>query len=314
MEYRAVGRSGLKISALSLGSWLTIGERVNLSATRELVDTALSQGVNFIDTAETYSDGGAELFLGEALNRIPRKNYVLSTKLFWGGSGPNDLGHSFKRLHEGLSQSLRRLQTDYVDLLYCHRHDPTTPIEETVRGMDILMKQGKILYWGTSEWDYQQIAEAISIAEAMGVALPIVEQPEYNLFHRRRVEVEYDPLYPQIGLTTWSPLAGGILSGKYGKGTPQGTRLEFESYYRPENYEERAKSAEKMRPIAEELGVTMAQLAIGWCLTNPHVSSVLLGASSKKQLIENLGALEAKDKLCKNEALLSRLKALPSPW
>lgn len=299
MEYRTLGKSGIKLSELSFGSWLTLGEKTDLAATKELCRFALDHGINFFDNAEVYAEGASELLMGEAIRDFKREDLIVSTKIFFGGSGPNEMGHSWKRLMEGTKNSLRRMQLDYVDLLYCHRRDSDTSIAETVYAMDVIIRQGLAFYWGTSEWEADDIAEAYQFAEAHNLIPPSVEQPEYNLFHRQKVEKDFAPLYEKYGLgtTVWSPTASGVLTGKYKEGIPKGSRLDLNPQFVPDNFEERVEKAKQLEKVAGDLGCSLAQLSIAWCLKNKHVSTVLIGASNKDQLIENLKAAEFKDKL-----------------
>lgn len=293
MEYRKLGKSGLQLSALSLGSWLTFGNALDLKGVKESIALALDHGINFFDNAEIYGNGSAELLMGEALRSYPREDLVISTKIFWGGEGPNQTGLNWKHMVEGTKNSLRRLQLEYVDLLFCHRPDPETPIEETLRAIQTLIDQGLVFYWGTSEWDAKDIAEAYTLAHALHLTPPTMEQPEYNLYARSRVEEEYSLLYRKYGLgtTTWSPLASGILTGKYNDGIPEGTRFHKERWLRESLTKEKIEQAKKFAHLAKNMGCTSAQLAIAWCLKNPSVSSVILGISNPQQLTENLKAL-----------------------
>jgi len=317
MDYRRLGRSGLKLSALSYGAWVTFGSQVDEGLALECMRTAYDAGVNFFDNAEAYGGGKAEEVMGAALKRSGwrRESYVVSTKIFWGGKGPNDRGLSHKHVIEGTHAALRRLQLDYVDLCFCHRPDPETPIEETVRAMDILVKQGKVFYWGTSEWSAADIDAAHKIARENHLTPPVMEQPEYNLFARERVEVEYAPLYRDFGMgtTTWSPLASGILSGKYNDGIPKGSRLDLPhmAWLREKVLDGNViAKVRALAPIAEEVGATMAQLAIAWCLKHPNVSTVITGASRPEQVTENLKALEIVPRL--TDDLLARMGSLSS--
>ncbi|MFN3691867.1 MAG: aldo/keto reductase [Fervidobacterium sp.] len=305
MEYRKVGKWGLKISELSLGTWLTFGNQLDLNTTKQIVRYAVKNGINFIDTAEAYANGIAESMLGMILKEYRREDLVISTKIFWGGDGPNQKGLSRKHLLEGTWNSLKRLQLDYVDLIYCHRPDPEVPMEEVVWTMDQIVRSGLAFYWGTSEWSAQEIESAWTIAKDLNCIPPVVEQPQYNLIFKKRVEEEYAPLYEKygIGTTIWSPLASGVLSGKYLEGIPQGSRLDRWPWLR-QTMEERGIFEEqttaklkRMKEIADGLGVTMSQLAIAWCLKNSHVSSVILGVSSLAQLEENIKASEVKNKI-----------------
>jgi voltage-dependent potassium channel beta subunit len=301
MQYNRMGRSGLRLSELSFGSWITFGRQTDLASTRAIMRRAFDAGVNFFDNAEGYAAGAAESLMGEVLKDFRRSDVVVSTKIFHGGSGPNDSGLSCKHLIEGTHASLERLRLDHVDILFCHRPDPNTPIEETVRAMDVLLRQGKTFYWGTSEWSAEQIADAIRISRECNVAAPAVEQPQYSLLWRHRVEREYEPLYERHGLgtTTWSPLASGLLTGKYDSGIPKGSRLDLIDWLRASRTEASLARARAVAKVAAQLGCSAAQLSIAWCLKNPRVSSVILGVSRKEQLEENLGALAIKERLDK---------------
>jgi voltage-dependent potassium channel beta subunit len=303
MEYRFLGSSGLKISALSFGAWVTFGDQVDEDTAAACMQAAYEAGVNFFDNAEAYAGGRAEIMMGNILKKMgwPRSGLVISTKIYWGGSGPNDRGLSRKHIIEGTDAALSRLQMDYVDLIFCHRPDLDTPIEETVRAMSHLVDQGKAFYWGTSEWSRDQIRAAYDIARREHLVPPTMEQPQYNMFHRDRVEKEYLPLYAELGLgtTVWSPLASGLLTGKYNRGIPQDSRAALSGYQwirqrfeSPEGRDQTEKVRQLM-DVADKLGVSVAQLAIAWCLKNPHVSSVITGASRPEQVKENMQALEA---------------------
>lgn len=302
MEYRYLGRSGLKLSAISFGAWVTFGEQFGEDMAYEIMKAAFDAGVNFFDNAEGYAAGRAETIMGNVIKRAgwKRSDLVISTKIFWGGDGPNDRGLSHKHIIEGMNASLKRLQMDYVDLVFCHRPDIHTPVEETVRAMTILINQGKAFYWGTSEWSAAQIMAAYAVARREHLIPPLMEQPQYNMFHRERVEREYAPLYREIGLgtTIFSPLAAGILTGKYNDGIPEGSRMSLEGYEwlrrRLESDEGKQMIAKtrELSGVAQELGCTMAQLALAWCLKNPNVSTVITGASRPQQVTENLKALD----------------------
>jgi len=306
MEYRRLGSSGLKVSALSFGSWVTFGKQVDVDLAAEEMKVALDHGVNFFDNAEAYEHGQSEIVMGKAIRKLglPRNSYVVSTKIFWGGSGPNDTGLSRKHIVEGMKGALERLQLEYVDLVFCHRPDYETPIEETVRAMSHVVDRGWALYWGTSEWSAEQIRQAYEIALRLGLTPPTMEQPEYNMFHRERVEIEYAPLYRDFGLgtTIWSPLASGVLTGKYGKGIKDG-RLTLPGYewlreiYESEEGRRRIETVENLRPLAGDLGASLAQLALAWALRNPDVSTVITGASKAEQVKENMKALDLVEKL-----------------
>jgi voltage-dependent potassium channel beta subunit len=307
MEYRYLGKSGLQISALSLGAWVTMGGQIDERISSECMLAAYEAGVNFFDNAESYAHGNAETVMGNVIKKAGwnRSNLVISTKLFWGGRKPNQTGLSRKHIIEGAKASLGRLQMDYVDLIFCHRPDIYTPIEETVRAMNYLINQGLAFYWGTSQWTAAQITEAYAVARRYDLIPPTMEQPEYNMFARKRVEREYMHLFEEfgIGTTIWSPLASGLLTGKYNNGIPKDTRISLKGYewlHKDFESDEAKHNIEKVRqlmPIASELGITVAQMAIAWVLKNPHVSSVITGASKPEQVIENMNALEAAGKL-----------------
>jgi len=309
MEYRRLGNSGLKVSVLSLGSWVTYANQVDVASAVEMLAAAMDAGVNFFDNAEVYADGQSETVMGEAFRKLgwPRLNYVVSTKFFWGldreGEAINRKNTlNRKYLMQAMDGSLKRFGLDHIDLIFCHRPDPHTPIEETVRAMSDLITQGKALYWGTSEWSADEIRAAWSIAERHHLHKPVMEQPQYHLFHRRRVEQEYARLYEDIGLglTTWSPLASGLLTGKYLDGVPadsRGALKGMEWLQKGLLDPERNEAVARLKVIADELDATLAQLAIAWVARNPHVSTVILGASRMSQLRDNLGALPVVEKL-----------------
>lgn len=309
MQYRRLGRSGLRVSALSLGSWVTYHNQVDGGSAAEMLAAAYAAGVNFFDNAEVYAQGRSEEIMGQAFKQLgwPRLNYIVSSKYFWGLDRQGDAVNrkdtlNRKYLMQAVEGSLKRLQLDHIDLIYCHRGDPATPIEETVRAMSDLINQGKALYWGTSEWAAGDIRAAWDIADRHGWHKPVMEQPQYHLFHRKRVETEYARLYDDIGLglTTWSPLASGLLTGKYGGGIPAGSRGSLESMaFLRDGLANPAKNAAvvQLLPIAAELGASPAQLAIAWAAKNPRVSTVITGASRVGQLQDNLGALAVLDKL-----------------
>lgn len=323
MQYRRLGRSGLRVSALSLGSWITYHNQVDVDAAVEMMATAYDAGVNFFDNAEVYAGGQSEVVMGQALRRLawPRLNYVVSSKYFWGldrqGEAVNRKDTlNRKYLMQAVDASLQRFGLDFIDLIYCHRPDPNTPIEETARAMNDLIVQGKALYWGTSEWSAADIRAAWELAERHGWHKPVVEQPQYHLFHRRRVEQEYARLYEDtgLGLTTWSPLASGLLTGKYRSGAPAGSRGAMDNMaFLRDGLLDPAKNAAvaQLEPIAAELGGTLAQLAIAWVAHNPRVSSVITGASRVEQLQANLGALALVERL--TPEVLARIDAVTAP-
>ncbi len=292
---------------------MTYGGQVSEEVALKCMSAAYDAGVNFFDNAEAYANGNAETVMGNVIKKLGwrRENIVVSSKVFWGGEGPNDRGLSRKHIFEACRNSLKRLQLDYLDLFFCHRPDPNTPIEETVRGMDDLIHQGKILYWGTSEWDAADIMRAHALAREYDLTPPQMEQPQYNMLHRERVEKEYLPLYREIGLgtTIWSPLASGLLSGKYNKGIPVGSRATLHGYEWLREQVITARNIEKvnrLEPVAKELGSTMAQMALAWCLKNPNVSTVMTGASRPEQVVENMNALEVVSKL--NSDVMERIE------
>lgn len=299
MHYNKLGRAGIRVSELGFGSWITFGKQVGLTEVKNLMHAAFDHGINFFDNAESYAHGEAEVLMGRAAKEFRREDLVLSTKIFWGGNGPNDTGLSRKHLIEGTKNSLRRLQLDYVDLLFCHRPDPNTPIEEIVLTMDYLVRAGLVFYWGTSEWPADLIDEAYKTAEKLNCIKPTMEQPKYNIFFRDHLEKEYLKIFEKYGMgtTIWSPLASGILSGKYNHGIPAESRLAKESWLVPDNFMQLLEKAKKLELLAKELDCTLAQLSLAWCLKNPHVSSVITGATKIEQLMDNLGAIDVKAKL-----------------
>jgi voltage-dependent potassium channel beta subunit len=305
MEYRQLGKSGLQISALSFGAWVTFGDQIGVEQAVELMGAAYDAGVNFFDNAEVYAHGEAEVIMGQALKKLAwsRDSYLVSSKVMFGSvkdPKPNQWGLSRKHIFEACDQAIQRLGVDYLDLYFCHRPDPKVPMEEIVRAMSDLIQQGKVFYWGTSEWSAQQIMEAYGIARQYNLIPPTMEQPEYNMFQRVRFEVEYARLYDVIGLgtTIWSPLASGILTGKYSDGIPDDTRMNLPGYewlrkhLESEKGQHKVAKAAELASVAEEFGVTMPKLALAWCLKNPNVSTVILGATRLEQLTENLGSLE----------------------
>ena len=322
MNYRHLGSAGLKISELSLGSWVTYGGQVGEDVALKCMSAAYDAGVNFFDNAEAYAGGNAEVVMGNVIKKMGwrRESLIVSSKVFWGGEGPNDLGLSRKHIFEACRNSLRRLQLDYLDLLFCHRPDPNTPIEETVRAMDDLIHQGKILYWGTSEWNAAEIMRAHALAREHGLTPPQMEQPQYNMFHRDRVEKEYLPLYRELGLgtTIWSPLASGVLTGKYNKGIPPNTRATLKGFEWLRDSvitPERIEKVKQLQSVADDLGCSMAQLGLAWCLKNPNVSTVITGASRPEQVAENMKAVEVAPRLTSEimERIEQILRNRPQP-
>lgn len=320
MHYRRLGHSGLQLSALSFGAWLTFGAQIGRGTSRDLVAAAWDHGVNFFDNAEGYANGAAERVMGDVIAdlRLPRDGYCVSSKVFFGAVAdprPTQKGLSRKHITDACHAALRRLRVEYLDLYYCHRPDPDTPVEETVWAMDALIRQGKVLYWGTSEWPATLLREAHRIARDAHLHAPTMEQPQYNVLHRERVELEYAPLYAELGLgtTTWSPLASGLLTGKYNDGVPEDTRLAqptsrwLQRDVLGDSNARRLARARRFTAVAAELGVAPAPLAIAWCLRNPHVSSVILGATRIEQLLQNLQALELGGRM--GEAEWSRVEA-----
>jgi len=305
MKYRHLGKAGVKVSELSLGAWVTYGNQFGVEEAKEIMAAAYDAGVNFFDNAEAYAGGQAELIMGKALKELgwPRKDYLISTKIFWGGDGPNDRGLSYKHIVEGVNHSLERLQLEYVDLVFAHRPDPETPIEETVFAFNQVIREGKAFYWGTSEWSAAEIMRATDFARRNSLRPPSMEQPQYNLFHRKRFEEEYAPLYKELGYgtTIWSPLYGGILTGKYNDGQiPKGSRADlkdFEWMKKRVQNEAKIAVARQLAEVADDLGVSMAQMSLAWLLKNPNVSTIITGASRVSQVEENMKAVEIKDKL-----------------
>lgn len=329
MLYRRLGKSGLQVSELSFGAWVTFGKQVDVDAAAKLIGTAYDAGVNFFDNAEGYEAGNAEQVMGDAIKKIglKRDTYAVSTKVFWGGAGPMNKGLNRKHVTDACHAGLRRLSVDYLDLYYCHRPDIDTPIEETVRAMHDLITQGKVLYWGTSEWTAQQLTEAYGIARANNLTPPTMEQPQYNMFARQKVEGDYAPLYDLIGLgtTIWSPLASGYLTGKYNNGIPEDSRFNLPGYeWLKESYESPEGKAKiekvvKLGKLADEAGMPIHHMALLWCLNNPNVSTVILGASKESQLKDNLKSIDSRDKLtpelvAKIEEILDNKPAAPDRY
>jgi voltage-dependent potassium channel beta subunit len=303
MEYRKMGRTGLQLSVLSFGSWVTFHKQIEDGTADELMGIAYDNGINFFDNAEVYALGESEKMMGRVLKQKnwDRTSYTLSSKAFFGWRGkankPNQSGLSRKHLTEACHEALQRLQTDYLDLYFCHRPDKTTPIEEVVQTMNTLIQQGKILYWGTSEWSGVEIMEAHRVAKDYRLIGPSVEQPQYNLFERNKIENEYLEVYKNVGLgtTIWSPLAAGLLTGKYNDGIPEGSRFAIEGFdWLKDRWmaEDRINRVKKLGELAKELGVSLAALSIAWCVKNEHVTTAILGATKKSQLLDNLDALK----------------------
>lgn len=304
MIYNRLGKSGLQVSALSFGSWLTFGEQISDSLAEDLMVLAYESGINFFDNAEVYANGKSEIVMGKILKNQnwDRSSYVVSSKVFFGDGRrkPNQTGLNRKHIFEACDAALKRLQVDYLDLYFCHRPDKNTPMEETVWAMNHLIQQGKVLYWGTSEWSAQEIMEAHLVARDLRLIGPTMEQPQYNMFHREKVEVEYSQIYKTIGLgtTIWSPLASGVLTDKYLNGFPEDTRLSMKDveWLKELAYtEERIEKVRQLNVVAKDIGTNMPKLALAWCLKNPNVSTVILGASKIQHLKENLKAIDVVD-------------------
>ncbi len=321
MEYRRLGKSGLQVSALSLGSWLTFGNQISDDVAEDLMKLAYDQGVNFFDNAEGYAGGQSEIVMGNILKKMGwrRSSFVVSSKVYFGADGgrkdlkPNETGLSRKHIIEACHAAMQRLQVDYLDLYFCHRPDKNTPIEETVWAMNILIQQGKILYWGTSEWSAQEIMEAHMVARQYNLIGPLMEQPQYNMFHRERFEVEYNRVYKSVGLgtTIWSPLASGVLTPKYLNQAVEDSRLSkkgLEWLKKAQLTEERLEKVFQLNQLAEELDTTLPKLAVAWCLKNPNVSTVILGATKVAQLEETLVSLDTLPKL--TEAVMERIEGI----
>jgi voltage-dependent potassium channel beta subunit len=308
MEYRRLGKAGLQLSVLSFGSWVTFHKQISDNSADELMGIAYDNGINFFDNAEVYALGESEKMMGRVLKKKSwdRTSYVLSSKAYFGWRGkhnkPNQSGLSRKHLVEACHEALQRLQTGYLDLYFCHRPDPDVPIEEVVWTMHHLIQQGKILYWGTSMWSGAEIMEAHRVAHQNGLIGPVVEQTQYNMFERHKIELDYLPVYQNVGLgtTIWSPLAAGFLTGKYNNGIPEGSRLSIQGFdWLKERWlqEDKLKKVKELGRLAEETGISLAEMAIAWTIKNPHVTTAILGATKKEQLLENLKALDAMGKL-----------------
>ena len=307
MEYRRLGRTGLKVSEFSYGSWVTFAKQVDVAPAKAMLTTAYEAGINFFDNAEGYEQGRSELVMGQAIQELgwSRDSYIVSSKVYWGGPKPTQRGLSAKHVTEACHAALKRLRVDHLDLYFCHRPDIDTPVEETVRAMHNLVVQGKVLYWGTSEWSGQRITEAHAVAARCGLTPPVMEQPQYNLFERQKVEADFAPVYESFGLgtTIWSPLASGVLTGKYNDGVPADSRMNLPGYEwlrdewaRPEGVAKLAK-VRALAGLAANAGLPIHHLALLWCLANPNVSTVILGASKVAQLTDNLAAVDNKARM-----------------
>jgi len=318
MQYRRLGASGLQLSALSFGAWVTFSKQVDDDLAYQLMTHAYDHGVNFFDNAEVYAQGQAEVLMGKAIKKAGwgRDTYCVSSKVFWGGEKPTQRGLSKKHVHDACHAALKRLQVDYLDLYFCHRPDPETPVYETVFAMNDLIAQGKVLYWGTSEWKPNQLIEAYKVASKYGLRGPAMEQPEYNLLNRQNVERDLKPVMDKYGLgtTIWSPLCSGMLTGKYQEGIPKGSRFDLAGYewlkdrYHSDLGQTRIQQVTKMADVVADLGCTLSQAAIAWCLKNADVSTVILGASTMDQLIENLASLAVVDQL--DPSIMNQLNAI----
>jgi len=315
MQYRHLGKAGIKVSELSIGSWVTYGKQVDVRAARDILQTAWEAGVNFFDNAEAYAGGQSEIIMGKALKELafPREQYLISTKIFWGGKGPNDTGLNYKHIIEGVNNALKRLGLEYVDFVFAHRPDPETPMEEVVWGFNQIIQQGKAFYWGTSEWSAAQIMQAYQVAKEYHLRPPSMEQVQYNLLHRRRFEKEYAVLYKELGYgtTVWSPLAGGLLTGKYNDGKiPEHSRATLSGWEWVKDDvldPEKLNVTRKLAEIAAEVGGSMAQMSLAWLLKNPNVSTVITGASRVEQVRENMKAADVVPLL--TDEVMARIEA-----
>jgi len=315
MQYRRLGKAGVQVSALSFGSWVTFGNQVDMKIAKECMHHAYDNGINFFDNAEVYAAGKSEEVMGKIISEAGwnRDTYLVSSKVFWGGDKPNQMGLSRKRVVEACHAALKRLKVDYLDFYFCHRPDKNTPMEETVWAMHNLIQQGKVLYWGTSEWSAQEVQETFMVAKANNLIAPSMEQPQYNMLVRYKVEVEFDKLFRDYGYgtTIWSPLASGILTGKYNNGIPEGSRLTMNDLtWLKEKLltEENIDKVIKLQTIAKDLNTSLANLAIAWCLKNNHVSTVITGATKLSQLQENLKSIDVVEKL--NDSVMESIESV----
>ena len=318
MNYRNLGKTGLKISELSYGSWVTFSFQLDQKDATDMLKIAYDSGINFFDNAEAYASGDSEKIMGKAIKSLgwKRDTYIVSSKVFWGGEKPTQRGLSHKHVVDACNNALKRLKVDYLDLYFCHRPDPETSIEETVRAMHTLIMQGKVCYWGTSEWSALDIQEAYEISRKLNLTPPSMEQPEYNMFRRDKMEEEYLPLFAKekLGTTIWSPLASGLLTGKYISGMPSGTRTSLKNYkfikesFESESYKEKHEKVKKLKVIADDLSIPLTNLALSWCLKNSNVSTVILGASKKDQLIENLKTINYLELL--EDSVMSQIESI----
>ena len=318
MNYRRLGKTGLKVSELSYGSWVTFSFQLRVEDATEMMKLAYDHGINFFDNAEAYASGRSEIIMGDAIRNLgwSRDSFIVSSKVFWGGEKPTQQGLSHKHIVDACNNALKRLQVDYLDLYFCHRPDPETPIEETVRAMHNLVIQGKICYWGTSEWSASEIEQAFKITRDLGLTPPSMEQPEYNMFTREKMENEYLGLFEQeqLGTTTWSPLCSGILTGKYMDGMPTGTRTSLENYkfikdqFESDEYVQRHEKIKELHQLAEDLGLPLVKLALCWCLKNQNVSTLILGASKIEQLKQNLDSINHMERL--DDSAMERIETI----
>ena len=318
MNYRRLGKTGLKVSELSYGSWVTFSFQLRVEDATEMMKLAYDHGINFFDNAEAYASGRSEIIMGDAIRNLgwSRDSFIVSSKVFWGGEKPTQQGLSHKHIIDACNNALKRLQVDYLDLYFCHRPDPETPIEETVRAMHTLVMQGKICYWGTSEWPASEIEEAFRITRDLGLTPPSMEQPEYNMFSREKMENEYLDLFEQeqLGTTTWSPLCSGILTGKYMDGMPTGTRTSLKNYkfikdqFESDDYVQRHQKVKELHQLAEDLGLPLVNLALCWCLKNQNVSTLILGASKVEQLKQNLDSINHMERL--DDSAMERIETI----